>query len=54
MAEVPDDLEKLLTEVRKTISDNKLFLENLVDEAIESDSEEGPEAEESEADFEEL
>jgi hypothetical protein len=35
MADVPDDLEKLLLDVRKTIFDNKLFLEKLVDETVE-------------------
>ena len=54
MSEVPDDLETLLAEVRKTISDNKLFLEKLVDEAIEVDSEDGPEAAAGEEDYEEL
>jgi hypothetical protein len=57
MSTVPDDLETLLTEVRKTISDNKLFLEKLVDEAIEVDSEDEPESaagEEGEEDYEEL
>jgi len=54
MAETPDDLDKLLTEVRKTISDNKKFLENLVDDAMEADSEDGPEADQEEAEFEEL
>jgi hypothetical protein len=51
MAE-PDDLEKLLAEVRRTISDNRQFLEKLVDEAVEEDSEE--ETETVEEDFEEL
>lgn len=54
MSTVPDDLEALLTDVRKTISDNKLFLEKLVDEAIEVDSEDDPEAVAGEEDFEEL
>jgi hypothetical protein len=54
MAETPDDLEKLLTEVRKTISDNRQFLEKLVDEAIEVDSDEEPETMATEEDFEEL
>ena len=40
MAEAVDDLEILLIDVRKTISDNRQFLEKLVDEAIEADSEE--------------
>jgi hypothetical protein len=49
-----DDLEKLLADVRKTISDNKQFLEKLVDEADEDDSEEETEAVTVEEDFEEL
>ena len=32
-----DDLDKLLIDVRKTISDNQLFLEKLIDETIEED-----------------
>jgi hypothetical protein len=54
MSTAPDDLETLLSEVRKTISDNKLFLEKLVDEAIEVDSEVDPESMAAEEDFEEL
>ena len=54
MAEGPDDLENLLTEVRKTISDNKQFLEKLVDEAIDFDAEDNSEAVVVEEDFEEL
>jgi len=53
MAE-PDDLDKLLADVRKTISDNKQFLEKLVDEAVEDDSEDETEAVTVEEDFEEL
>jgi len=53
MAE-PDDLEKLLADVRKTISDNKQFLEKLVDEAVEEDSEDDAEAVTVDEDFEEL
>lgn len=54
MADETDDLEKLLAEVRKTISDNKQFLEKLVDETVEGDpgGETGPGA--VEEDFEEL
>lgn len=54
MADEADDLEKLLAEVRKTISDNKQFLEKLVDETVEGDpgDETGPVA--VEEDFEEL
>jgi len=54
MPTVPDDLETLLSDVRKTISDNKQFLEKLVDEAIEVDAEDEPEAVVPEEDFEEL
>ena len=54
MSSVPDDLEKLLTDVRKTISDNKQFLDKLVDEAVEDDSEDETEAMTVEEDFEEL
>ena len=54
MAEVTDDLEKLLTDVRKTISDNKLFLEKLVDETTEADSEEDATISPGEDAFEEL
>jgi hypothetical protein len=54
MADVADDLEKLLSDVRKTISDNKQFLEKLVDEAVEDDSEDETEAIAVEEDFEEL
>ena len=54
MADVADDLEKLLSDVRKTISDNKQFLKKLVDEAVEDDSEDETEAIAVEEDFEEL
>jgi len=37
MTDVTDDLEKLLSDVRRTISDNKQFLEKLVDETVEDD-----------------
>jgi hypothetical protein len=54
MADVADDLEMLLSDVRKTISDNKQFLEKLVDEAIEVESEDDPDAVSAAGDFEEL
>jgi len=54
MSTESDDLETLLTEVRKTITDNKQFLDKLLDEEIEVDSEEEPEVAVSEDDFEEL
>lgn len=55
MSAVPDDLEKLLGDVRKTISENERFLRTLLedtaDAGVESDAgEEDKEAEE----FEEL
>ena len=53
MAE-PDDLDKLLADVRKTISDNKQFLEKLVDESVEDDSEDESETAAVVEDFEEL
>lgn len=48
------ELEKLLAEVRKTIVDNNKFIEKLLDEALEVDSEADQEAIISETDFEEL
>lgn len=54
MAEQPDDLEKLLTDVRKTICDNKQFLEKLVDETVEDDSDVNSEVVVCEEEFEEL
>ena len=54
MSSEPDDLEKLLTDVRKTISDNRQFLDKLVDEAVEDDSGDETEAVTVEEDFEEL
>lgn len=49
-----DDLEKLLTEVRMTISDNKQFLEKLVNEKVGGDMGDDTEASNAEEDFEEL
>jgi hypothetical protein len=54
MADVADDLEKLLSDVRKTISDNKQFLEKLVDESVEDDAGDETEAMTVEEDYEEL
>lgn len=55
MAETSDDLDKLLLDVRKTISDNKGFLEKLVDETVEDDDPvNGAESISIEDDFEEL
>ena len=44
MSAEPDDLDKLLSDVRKTINDNQLFLQGLVDETVD----EGTDQEESE------
>ena len=49
-----NDLDKLLADVRKTISDNKQFLDKLVDEEGEDDSEDEIESVTFEEDFEEL
>ena len=54
MADVDDDLDKLLSDVRKTISDNKQFLEKLVDETVEDDSGDEAETMTVEEDYEEL
>ena len=54
MADMADDLEELLSEVRRTISDNRQFLEKLVDETVESDTEVETEAAVAGEDFEEL
>jgi hypothetical protein len=49
-----DDLEKLLSDVRRTISDNKQFLEKLVDETVDDDTRDESEATVVEEEFEEL
>ena len=54
MEDTTDDLDNLLVEVRKTIYDNKIFLEKLASEAIEVDTETDSETETMEEDFEEL
>jgi hypothetical protein len=54
MADEAGDLEKLLSDVRKTISDNRQFIERLVDESVEDDSEDGVETVAGEEEFEEL
>lgn len=54
MPTVTDDLDKLLSDVRKSIDDNRQFLKALVDEAVDescvSDEDEDKEADQ----FEEL
>lgn len=54
MAEAPDYIDKLLTDVRKTICDNRQFLEKLANEAIEVDSDDDAESAALAEDFEEL
>lgn len=54
MPDVADDLDKLLSEVRTTISDNRQFLEKLLDEAAEDDTGNEAETRPVEEDFEEL
>lgn len=49
-----DDLEKLLAEVCKTISDNRQFLDKFVEESFEVDSDENFEDVASEDELEEL
>lgn len=45
----PDDLDKLLVDVRKSIDENRLFLKTLLDDAadggVEADEESGKEPE---------
>lgn len=53
MSEVANDFEELLSAVHKTISDNRLFLEKLMDETVE-DAAEDEEEKAVEEDFEEL
>lgn len=54
MADASDDLEKLLTDVRKTILENKQFIEKLSDETVEDDSDEEADVVEEKDEFEEL
>lgn len=54
MTDETENLEKLLADVRKTISDNRCFLEKLVDETVGDVSDDGTEAITVEEEFEEL
>lgn len=54
MTTVPDDLDKLLSDVRKSIDDNRLFLKALVDDAADGSCESGEEEEKEAETFEEL
>ncbi len=54
MSTVPDDFEKLLSDVIKTIDENRLFLKTLLDDVV-NDNGESEDEEEKEAEaFEEL
>lgn len=54
MSNVPDDLDKLLIDVRKSIDENRLFLKSLADDVDDvAGEEEDKEDKESEV-FEEL
>ena len=39
MSVEPDDLDMLLSAVRKTINDNQQFLQGLIDETVDADTE---------------
>lgn len=54
MPDVANDLDELLAAVHKTISDNKLFLEKLVDETVEDETNNEDATIIVEEDFEEL
>jgi hypothetical protein len=54
MLDAPDELDKLVLEIRKTISDNRQFLEKLVDETVEDDDEDQEDEASTAEDFEEL
>lgn len=54
MSGVASDLEELLSAVHKTISDNRLFLEKLVDETVEEESDDEETTKAGDDDFEEL
>jgi len=55
MSAVPDDLEKLLGDVRKTITENERFILTLMEDVVDAgaDSEDAGN-DSSEADYEEL
>lgn len=55
MSALPDELEKLLGDCRKTISENARFLKALKDDSMGLDDEpDGPEEDDKEEEFEEL
>lgn len=54
MAETSDDLENLLTDVRRTISENRLFLVKLGDETFEDEVDDNAEVGSVEEDFVQL
>ena len=56
MSAVPDDLEKLLGDVRKTIAENERFVLTLMEDVVDDAGVDSDDAgnDSSEADFEEL
>lgn len=54
MSTVPDDLDKLLGDVKKTIDDNRLFLKAFMDDAADGECEDIEDADKDAETFEEL
>lgn len=54
MSTEPDDLDKLLIDIRKSIDDNKIFLKTLIDDATEGGCEPDEEEDKESEAFEEL
>lgn len=54
MTDPTDDLDRLLLDVRKIISDNRLFLDKLMDETVEDEIADESTAVQEEEEFEEL
>lgn len=54
MSTVPDDFDKLLSDVRKSIDENRLFLKTLLDDVVNDNGESGEEEEKETETFEEL
>jgi len=54
MSTVPDDLDKLLGDVKKTIDDNRLFLKAFMDDAADGECEVIEDADKDTEAFEEL
>jgi hypothetical protein len=54
MTATPDDLDKLLCDVKKCMEENRLFLKTLADDTTNRDETEAEEMEETTESFEEL